>query len=307
MVNFWYGAERQAAIEAIAKALGGGRGTFSGYCPTMKGISKWWDVVVTPITDANGRVVQLLAISRDITERKAAEEALVVSEEALRESYGRIEYLAGRLLIAHEEERKYIARELHDDLNQQVAALALGLGKLERQLRNADIPIRNQLEKLEDRVTKLSEQIRRLSHELHSSTLEHVGLTAALKLYCSEFAELQGISVNIKIEGNIEPMSHEAALCLYRVAQESLHNIAKHSGVKDAEVTIRGSAEAIELRISDEGKGFDRDQVKGRQGLGLVSIEERVKLLRGSFEVNSKPGTGTELRVSIPRVYAAKM
>jgi PAS domain S-box-containing protein len=306
MVNFWYGSERQGAIEAIAKALGGGRGTFSGYCPTMKGISKWWDVVVTPITDANGRVVQLLAISRDITERKAAEEALVVSEEALRESYSRIEYLAGRLLVAHEEERKYIARELHDDLNQQVAALALGLGKLERQLRNADLPIRNQLEKLEDRVTKLSEQIRRLSHELHSSTLEHVGLTAALKLYCSEFAELQGISVNIKIEGNIEPMSHEAALCLYRVAQESLHNIAKHSGVKKAEVTIRGSTEAIELRISDEGKGFNRDQVKERQGLGLVSIEERVKLLRGSFEVNSKPGTGTELRVRIPRVYAVK-
>jgi PAS domain S-box-containing protein len=306
MVNLWYGAERQAAIEAIARALGGGRGSFSGYCPTLTGISKWWDVVVTPITDAVGNVVQLLSISRDITERKCAEEALLVSEEALRDSYERIEYLAGRLIVAQEEERKYIARELHDDLNQQVAALALGLGKLERQLRNADTPIRNQLEKLEDRLTRLSEQIRRLSHELHSSTLEHVGISAALKLYCVEFAEMQGIRVNLKIEGNIEPMPTDSALCLYRVAQESLRNIVKHSGAKAAEIVMIGSDDSIELRITDEGKGFNPDEVKGRQGLGLVSIAERVKLLRGSFEVNSKPGMGTELRVTIPRFYAAK-
>jgi PAS domain S-box-containing protein len=305
MVNLWYGAERQGAIEAIARALGGGKGTFSGYCPTLTGISKWWDVVLTPINDAGGNVVQLLSISRDITQRKCAEEALVVSEEALRESYGRIEYLAGRLLVAQEEERKHIARELHDDLNQQVAALALGLGKLERQLRTADLPIRNQLEKLEDRVTRLSEQIRRLSHKLHSSTLEHVGIEAALKLYCNEFAELQGIPVNLKIKGNIEPMPTDSALCLYRVAQESLGNIVKHSGARSAEIVMTGTSESIELCITDEGRGFNREEVKGRPGLGLVSIEERVKLLRGSFEVNSKPGMGTELRVSIPRVYAA--
>jgi PAS domain S-box-containing protein len=306
MVNLWYGTERQAAIEAIARALGGGRGAFSGYCPTLAGVSKWWDVVVTPITDGVGNVVQLLSISRDITERKCVEEALVVSEEALRESYERIEYLAGRLIVAQEEERKHIARELHDDLNQQVAALALGLGKLERQLRDADTPIRNQLEKLEDRVTRLSEQIRRLSHELHSSTLEHVGISAALRLYCAEFAEMQGIPVNLKIEGNIEPMPTDSALCLYRVAQESLRNVVKHSGAKAVEIVMTGSRDAVELRITDKGRGFDPDEVKERQGLGLVSIEERVKLLRGSFEVNAKPGLGTELRVTIPRVYAAK-
>jgi PAS domain S-box-containing protein len=306
MVNLWYGPERQAAIEAIARALGGGRGAFSGYCPTLTGVSKWWDVVITPITDGLGNVMQLLSIARDITERKSAEAALVVSEEALRESYERIEYLAGRLIVAQEEERKHIARELHDDLNQQVAALALGLGKLGRQLRDADTPIRNQLEKLEDRVTRLSEQIRRLSHELHSSTLEHVGISAALKLYCAEFAEMEGIPVNLKIEGNIEPMQTDSALCLYRVAQESLRNVVKHSGAKAVEIVMTGSRESIEMRITDKGKGFDPDEVKERQGLGLVSIEERVKLLRGSFEVNSRPGMGTELKVTIPRVYAAK-
>jgi PAS domain S-box-containing protein len=306
MVNLWFGADRQAAIEAIARSLRGSTGAFSGYCPTLTGIAKWWDVVITPITDAAGNVVQLLSISRDITQRKCAEEALVVSEEALRDSYDRIEYLAGRLIVAQEEERKYIARELHDDLNQQVAALALGLGKLERQLRSADAPIRNQLEKLEDRVTRLSEQIRRLSHELHSSTLEHVGISAALRLYCGEFAELNGIPINLRIEGNVEPMPTDSALCLYRVAQESLRNIVKHSGATSAEVVMTGSTESIELRITDHGRGFNPDQVKERQGLGLVSIEERVKLIRGSFEVHSKPGIGTELRVVIPRVYAAK-
>jgi PAS domain S-box-containing protein len=262
----------------------------------------WANLTVSLICDDLGRPRFAIGMVEDLTQRKRMDEALVASEMALRESHERIEYLAGSLIISQEEERKYIARELHDDLNQEVAALALGLGRLNRRLRNADAPIRKQLDKLEDQVTRLSEQIRKLSHELHSSTLEHVGLSAALRMYCSEFAELQGISVNLKVEGNIEPVPAEAALCFYRVAQESLRNIAKHSGADTAEVAMIGHSESIELRVSDEGKGFNRDEVKEGRGLGLVSIEERVKLLRGSFELNSQPGMGTELRVSIPRM-----
>lgn len=235
----------------------------------------------------------LMVIIRDITEQKQM-------EQDISESHARIEDLAGRLIVTQEEERRRIARELHDDLNQQVAALAIGLGKLDRQLLDANASIRNQVTKLEDRTSLLSEQIRRMSHELHSSTLEQVGLSEALKLHCSEFADQEGILVTLDIQDDIETIPADAALCLYRIAQESLRNIAKHSGAKIAEVILAGTSKTLELRIADHGLGFDQRKMSLRRGLGLISIEERVKLLHGSFEVKSQPGVGTELRVHLP-------
>jgi len=224
------------------------------------------------------------------------------AEQELRESRARIEDLAGRLLVAQEEERKYIARELHDDLNQQVASLAIGLSKLKRQLPEAGDSILDQVEKLQDRATNLADHIRRLSHNLHSSTLEHVGLGAALRAYCDEFTEQDGIAVTLRIgEGlGLGAIPPEVALCLYRVAQEALRNVARHSGARSAEVTLTGSGAALELRVADQGKGFDRKHSESRRGLGLASMEERVKLLRGSFDLKTRPGAGTELMAQIP-------
>lgn len=228
----------------------------------------------------------ILYVCRDVTD--------------LRESRARIEDLAGRLIIAQEEERKYLARELHDDLNQQVAALAIGLSKLKRQLPEAGAGALSQVTKLQDRATELSDRIRRLSHHLHSSTLEHVGLTAALKAYCEEFTEREGIAISLRIQEGLEAIPPDAALCLYRVTQEALRNVAKHSGGKAAEVMLSGSRESLQLSVADQGQGFDRKQAESGRGLGLVSMEERVKLLRGSFEVKTQPGAGAELRAQIP-------
>jgi PAS domain S-box-containing protein len=300
---------------------------------------RWFLSRALPIRDAEGRVVRWFGTSTDITEqremeqrlrksreeleervaertaelsrandvlreeiaeRERAEKALRESREKLRESYNRIENLAGRLIVAQEEERKHIARELHDDLNQQVAALAIGLGKLERQLPESNGPIHNQIAKLEDRTAQLSERIRRLSHELHSSTLEHVGLAEALKLHCSEFTDLQGISISFQTDGDIESLPSDVALCLYRVAQESLRNIAKHSGAKSAEVTLTLNGGSIELRIADRGRGFNPEEASMHHGLGLVSIVERIRLLGGRLEVKSLRGAGTELKVNVP-------
>jgi PAS domain S-box-containing protein len=252
------------------------------------------------VSDEEGKPLLMLGVSLDITQRKAAEEALRRSDDALRDSYKRIQDLAGRLIVSQEEERKHIARELHDDLNQRVVSLAIAIGKLSRQLTNANESIRNQIAKLEQRTTGLYEHIRQISHELHSPTLELGGLAPALESFCSEFVELEGVRVTLDIFNVSDALSPEISLCLYRVVQESLRNVARHSGAKDAMVKLIASRETVELVVADEGVGFDLHQARGRGGLGLASMEERIKLLFGTLQIKSQPGSGTELKVHIP-------
>jgi PAS domain S-box-containing protein len=264
------------------------------------GSVRWVEGRGKPVYDECGLCVKVSGLIVDITERKEAEEALRESEEALRKSYARIEDLAGRLIAAQEEERSHIARELHDDLNQQVAALAIGISRLKRQFSNADAVVLEQIAKLQNKTHLLSERIRQVSHELHSSILQHVGLPAALNSYCAEFSDREGIAVALDIGNGIEDVPPEAALCIYRVAQESLRNVARHSGARRAVVTLAGVNGAIELRVADQGVGFDPGQARECRGLGLVSMEERVKLLHGNFLLTTQPGAGTELRAQIP-------
>jgi len=253
-----------------------------------------------PVYDEGGQCLRVSGLIVDITERKEAEWALRESEEALRKSYARIEDLAGRLIASQEEERRHIARELHDDLNQQVAALAIGISRLKRQFPDAGAAVQEQIVKLQNKTDLLSERIRQVSHELHSSILQHVGLPAALNSYCAEFSDREGIAVALDIGDGFEAVPPEAALCLYRVAQESLRNVARHSGARRAVVTLSGVNGAIELRVADQGVGFDPGQARECRGLGLVSMEERVKLLHGNFLLTTRPGAGTELRAQIP-------
>jgi PAS domain S-box-containing protein len=264
------------------------------------GSVRWVEGRGKPVYDEGGQCLRLSGLIVDITERKEAEWALRESEEALRKSYARIEDLAGRLIAAQEEERRHIARELHDDLNQQVAALAIGISRLKRQFPNADAVVLEQIAKLQNKTDLLSERIRQVSHELHSSILQHVGLPAALNSYCAEFSDREGIAVALDIGDGFEAVPPEAALCLYRVAQESLRNVARHSGARRAVVTLAGVNGAIELRVADQGVGFDAGQARECRGLGLVSMEERVKLLHGNFLLTTRPGAGTELRAQIP-------
>jgi PAS domain S-box-containing protein len=252
------------------------------------------------VFNPEGKPALMLGVSLDITERKIAEEALRKNEDALRESYKRIQDLAGRLIVSQEDERKHIARELHDDLNQRVVSLAITIGKLSRQLTHANEPIRNQIAKLEQRTTGLYEHIRQISHELHSPALEHGGLSPALELYCSEFAELEGVQVTLDILDVSDALSPEVSLCLYRVVQESLRNVARHSGTKNAKVKLIGSREAIDLLVADDGVGFDLQQSRARGGLGLASMEERINLLSGKLQIESQSGSGTRLMVHIP-------
>jgi two-component system sensor histidine kinase UhpB len=219
---------------------------------------------------------------------------------ALRESNERIRDLAATLITAQEEERKRIARDLHDDLNQQVAAVAIGLSVLKRWLPKAPGAGHDQVLSLQAKVSDIADRIRELSHELHSSALEHVGLSAALASLCAEFRDGRGLLVKLETRGDLEAVPPDAELCLYRVAQESLRNIAQHSGSARANVVLSATAGAVRLVVRDGGVGFDRAAARLGGGMGLVSMEERVRALGGRFSVTGEPGRGTKLVAEIP-------
>jgi signal transduction histidine kinase len=215
------------------------------------------------------------------------------ADEALR-------VLAGRLIQVQEEERRRLARELHDGLNQKLAMLAVELGMLTQQLDESAFAIREQLLSLRDRAQGLSNDLRRMTHQLHPAALEHLGLVAALRSHCADFSRNVGIRVGFRVGAEVGSLSSEVAVCLYRITQEALRNVAKHSGAQEALVQIDQHRDEIRLSIVDQGVGFDLRMPKPAECLGLVSIRERVQLISGSVTIKSAPGEGTCVEVRVP-------
>jgi PAS domain S-box-containing protein len=250
------------------------------------------------------RIIATVAAELDLVmDRKRAEEALREREAALRLSYERIQDLAGRLIVAEEAERTRIARDLHDDINQQLAGLSIALSGLRRRLREYDQPkVIDALTKLQDRTSTLVDSVRRVSHELHPGVLHHAGLSAALESHCREFQELYGIEVAFAGGEDVTSISSDASLCLFRAAQEVLRNVAKHAGARHIHVSLSRDDHEVAMTIADDGKGFDT-AAAGRRvctGLGLRSIEERARLLHGSVRIESAVDRGTTLHVTLP-------
>jgi two-component system sensor histidine kinase UhpB len=248
------------------------------------------------------RVIIAVAAQFDLViERKRAEQTLRENESALRASYNRIQDLAGRLITAQEVERSRIASDLHDDVNQQLAGLSIALSNVKRRLlAGGDGTVQEELTRLQQRTVDLADVIRNLSHELHPGVLQHVGLAAALKGHCAEFGRQYPIHVTLSAADSLDDISHEVALCLYRVAQEALRNIASHAAAHKAQVTLRSGEEGLELIIADDGQGFDLAEARRLGGLGLISLDERVRLIGGSLAINTEPQRGTEVRVQVP-------
>jgi signal transduction histidine kinase/ligand-binding sensor domain-containing protein len=249
---------------------------------------------------------QQRALEAEIVERPQAEEALRASQDSLRRSNVQIQDLAGRLITAQEEERSRIARELHDNVNQQPAALSIALSSLKRRLPLEADEAQQEVTRLQQQTIVLSEAIRHLSHELHPGVLQHAGLVAALQGNCAEFGRQHGIDLTFHADAGLEEISADVALCLYRVAQEALHNIAQHAGARRAEVALIHRDDILELRIADDGQGFDLEVARRRGGLGLISIDERVRLVQGYMWIVTEPQRGTELRVWVPLYAGAR-
>src|SRR5262245_3028167 len=207
---------------------------------------------------------------------------------------------AGRLLQAQESESRRIARELHDDLGQGLALLTVKLDLLRQKPPEAADKLGVEIHELSAQVRHLSSSVHDLSHQLHPSKLEQLGLVAAISGLCRELTHHHGLKIEFTHDQMPAAMSPDAAVCLYRIAQEGLQNAIKHSGAQQAEVALSGTADAISLRIVDHGRGFDPRQLHGRSGLGLVSMRERVRFLGGEIVIDSPPSGGTRLYVRVP-------
>jgi PAS domain S-box-containing protein len=243
----------------------------------------------------------------DITGRRLAEQKLREANETLGRELAEstrkeeaIQDLSARLIDAQEEERKRLARELHDDLSQQIAALSMATGNLKRQIPEDRTEARAQSDRIHQKLVQLAEAVRRMSHELHPAILQYSGLAAALRSYCEEFGALTGIRVAVRIEGGFENVAAPAALCLFRVAQEALRNVAKHAGVTAAQVVLRHADGSLNLTISDEGSGMEPGWEVRKRGLGLLNIQERARLVCGKVEIRSQPGKGTRVSIQVP-------
>jgi signal transduction histidine kinase len=209
-----------------------------------------------------------------------------------------LQMLTGGLLEAQEEERKRIARFLHDGLNQELAMLAVDLGMLVRQVPGQSTGLINSISALRQRTEELSNTLRRITHQLHPAILEHLGLIPALRGHCAEVAKYARIPVSFTSDENISPPA-DLSISLYRIVQEALRNVVKHSGATQAHVKLNRQRNGILLSIVDDGCGFDYDEVR-EKGLGLISMQERVQAVKGRLVIESNPGGGTKIDVYVP-------
>ena len=235
---------------------------------------------------------KILVLLRDITERKRAEEELRRSSEQIRE-------LAGKLITAQEEERSRVSRELHDDIIQKVAALAIEISLMKRRYSGTAACPDSGTRQSATANCHAGRWHRALSRQLHPAVLDHSGVLQAVRSFTGEFSRLEGVEVNLSLPECDEKISREVGMCVYRVVQESLRNVAKHSGAKRADVTLSIDDAEVRLLVKDDGKGFNVVNARG-EGLGMVSIEERVRLCQGDIQITSRIITGLHFPHGFP-------
>ncbi len=250
------------------------------------GTTIWVDRHSIAHFDEQGKILRIVGMIADVTERKRVEEALATARN--------------KLVEAQEQERTRIARELHDDIGQRLTLLTLELEQLRRSSPELPTAILNRLDELRDETMEMGADLQSLSHELHSSKLEYLGIAAVAQGFCREFATKQKVEIDCKTIDLPSTLPPAVSLCLFRVLQEALHNSLKHSGVRHFEVRLWAMPDGIHLTVMDSGAGFDCEEVRESQGLGLISMEERLKLLNGTLSIQSQPNCGTTIHARVP-------
>ena len=234
----------------------------------------------------------------DITERKHAEAELRESAAALLASNQQNQDLAGRLITAQEDERRRVARELHDDFNQRLALLSVQMELLGES--ESDIDAGERSGRMAAQLRELSSDVHNLSHQLHPVKVEQLGLVTAAQSCCDDLAKQSGLDIEFAAESVPADLAPAISLCLYRIIQESLRNVVRHSQAKAARVQLWGDNGNLRLTVTDNGQGFDMTEASHAGGLGLVSMQERMRLLQGAIAVSSSPGQGTRVEATMP-------
>jgi signal transduction histidine kinase len=231
--------------------------------------------------------------------RKRADEALRAREQSLRQAREGLRKLAARLLHAQEEERRRIAREMHDDWSQRLAVFSIDMARLEKLVGapEAALPL---LHAMQSQLLQLSEDVHALSRQLHSAILDDLGLVEALRSECAGFTRREGIEVVYRPDEVPTNLPKDVVLCVYRVAQEALRNVAKHAAVTEARVSLLATTSELWLCVQDEGVGFDPAAARSEPRLGLSSMEERARLIEATLSITSAPGRGTTVEVRVP-------
>lgn len=274
----------QEAFDALRpyfeRVLAGEKVTFEKEV-NLKGIGPTWVAsTLTPTIDG------WVAVEMDVTERKRAEEA--------------ISTVSQKLIAAQEEERKWIARELHDDVNQRLALLAVMLERIGQQLPDEIAELRQDIQNASRTASELGEDVQALSHRLHSSKLEYLGLAGAARSFCSEISARHKAEILFQSNNIPRDLPDEISLSLFRVLQEGLQNGVKHSGASRFEVSLTAGRSAIELVVTDGGHGFNIDEAMAGNGIGITGMKERLKLVGGTLSIESQPQHGTRVYARVP-------
>jgi PAS domain S-box-containing protein len=257
-------------------------------------------LTISPIKDEAGNITSASIIARDITEQRLLQDQL---DRAARQRTEALQHFADSVQHAQEEERRRIARELHDDLGQRLTGMKLNLQVLEDDFPETDGETKERLENIKRQIDLMITEIRRISANLRPAALDDFGLTVAMQLLCKEFQKTHNAEVQFKSDSD-EEYDERVRIALYRIAQEALSNIAKHARATSVSVGLSHAGSIVSLVVEDNGKGFEVEEAHmqegSRRGFGLISMRERAQLLGGSFQISSSKKAGTRIHVELP-------
>jgi PAS domain S-box-containing protein len=282
-LDLWVNADQRATFLERLRTNGGVRNL--EVCLRKRGGETRTALVSAELIEVGGEPCTV-SVAADITERKQAEEVLST--------------VSRKLIEAHEEERTRIARELHDDINQRLAFLAVKLSSLKKEVPALDVLTKQSVDEVRQDVSDLGKDVQALSHRLHSSKLQYLGLAVAAGGFCREFSERHNVEVVFHDNNVPRTLPSEISLCLFRVLQEALQNALKYSGTRRFEASFECTSSEVHLSVHDSGVGFDPESAMHHHGLGLISMTERLKLVDGQLSIQSKPQCGTTIRAIVP-------